>query len=343
MLPPRPLPPQTIRVVAKPGGWSQFVSMFVALVVLAIVFAVGTGFGVFMMFAGGSVDENVYPTLYRDGEPGRRIAVIPVESIIDGYAANAVRDAVTHVLNDSSYRAVVLRVDSPGGEVTASDQIWYEVERLHKAGTPVIASYGSMATSGGYYISCSADQIMAEPTSVTGSIGVIAQVLTLEGLMDKVGVEPITLVATSSPEKGMANDIFRSWTDEDRAALMTMLDAAYHTFRERVSKGRGRTITTVEQLDAVASGAIFTADQALLSGLVDRVGYLDDAIAEAEKKAGLPAGAAAVVRLDAPLTLFGGLWAEGPVRGRSDDVLDADRIRSFVNDLASPRVMYLMR
>jgi protease-4 len=204
----------------------------------AAVFIVGITVGIAVMVAGS--EDIVIEHDYQDGRSAK-IAVIPIEGIIDGDMSAFARDAVDHAL-DKNFDAVILRVDSPGGGVASSDRIWYEVERLKKAGVPVVASYGGVAASGGYYVSCGADYIVAEPTCITGSIGVIAQVLTLEGLMNKIGIEPVTLVATGSPRKDVANDIFHTWNEDDRQTVVTMLDAAYGTFVNRVSTGRAKTL-----------------------------------------------------------------------------------------------------
>jgi protease-4 len=331
-----------VQVEAKRGGFSRAVGFVIGTFAFAFVFLVGVLFGVAGMLATGTIEDVVLEQIYRDGD-GNRIAIIRLTGVIDDERARFFRAAVNTVLDDGAARAVILRVDSPGGGVTASDHIWYQVERLRRASVPVVASYGGVAASGGYYVSCSSDYIMAETTSITGSIGVIAQVFTFEDLMDKVGVEPVTLVATGSPQKDVANDLFRSWGDADRAQIMTMLDAAYETFHQRVRDGRARVITEPARLDEVADGRVFTAQQALDLGLVDGIGYLDDAIAQAETIAGLRAGRSTVVSLLQPPRLLGdGLWMQA--RGlRSRATLDAEEIRGLVNDLGSPRVMYLMR
>ena len=332
--------PQVVQVVAKSGGLSRALMFVLGLFMFAGVFVVGLTIGLIMMFGISNVPTAILEEVYRDGDRNR-VAVIPVVGIIESSQAAFVRSAVDHALKQSNIRAIVLRVDSPGGGVTSSDQIWYEIERLKKAGLPVIASYGGIAASGGYYVSCSADEIVAEPTCITGSIGVIAQIFTLEGLMDKVGIEPVTLVATDSPEKNTANDLFRSWNDKDRQKILTMLDAAYDTFNQRVKDGRKTVITDAATIDALADGSIFTAQAAVDNGLVDRIGYLDDAITRAETAAGLRVGSSTVVFLRQPPSFSDMLMAhEQPQKA---NMLNADTIRSFVNDLASPRVMYLMR
>lgn len=345
--------PQVVHITAKHGGLSRAVWFVFGLFMFGVVFFCGLIFGgvggAAMMFGSTTYKPVVLEELYRHSG-SQQVAVIPIEGIIQGSSARFVRDCVEQVLHDPSrFKAVVLRVNSPGGGVTASDQIWYEVERLRGAGLPVVASYGGLAASGGYYVSCSSDHIVAEPTCVTGSIGVIAQVFTFEELLDKVGIEPVTLVATDSPDKDTANDLFRSWSEQDRQKIVAMLDAAYDIFRDRVKTGRKSVITDSASLDALTDGSIFTADQALQHGLIDSVGYLDDAIAEAEKRARIAPGKSTVVVLRTKQSLFSSLLGVRQNLGNSaateiaGNPLDADALRGLANDLGSPRLMYLMQ
>jgi protease-4 len=317
-----------------------------ALTVLCAVFVIGAIAGVLMLgvigfWAGAGVDQFIIEQPYRDAG-GRRIAVIPVRGVIDGRRAEFVRLSVQHVLDDPSFDAVVLRVDSPGGGVTASDQIWHHVTRMKDQGLPVVASFGSVAASGGYYVSCDADEIVAERTSITGSIGVIAQILTFQGLMDKVGVEPVTLVASDSPDKEVANNVFREWNERDREQVRELLNAAYDTFYQRVRDGRKNAIADDRRLDQLADGSVFTAEEALEAGLVDTMGYLDDAILSAEKRAGITAGRASVVVLTERPMLFGQMPLAGLAKQEQRDPLDAETIRTFANELGSLKLMYLM-
>jgi protease-4 len=331
-----------IHIVARPGGLWRTVTIVIGLLLFGGVFFLGLGLGAFSVMLAPSSESVILHQTYRDGRAGR-IAILPIFDVIDSDRAEFARMAVDDILNDGGFDAVVLRVDSPGGGVTASDQIWAEVKRLKKAGLPVVASYGSVAASGGYYVSCGADHIMAEVTSITGSIGVIAQVFTMEGLADKVGIEPVTLVATGSPEKDTANDIFRAWDEKDREKVRIMLDAAFATFQQRVRDGRGNAIGSTDRVAAIADGSIYTAEQALAGGLIDGIGYLDDAIAEAERRASLSAGAARIIILKQPPAFFAsGLFTQAPRINRATPPLDADAIRALANDLGAPRVMYLM-
>jgi protease-4 len=288
------------------------------------------------------MNQFILRNVYREGG-SNTIAVIPIVGVIDDPQATFIRYCVEDVLADRSIQAVILRVDSPGGAVTPSDEIWNELGRIKDAGLPIVASYGSIAASGGYYVSCHADFIMAQETCITGSIGVIAQVMTFEGLLDKVGIEPVTLVASGSPEKNVANDIYRSWDDADRESVQIMIDSAYDIFLRRVKDGRSRVITDTARIAELADGSVYTAQQALDSGLIDGIGYLDDAIGQAETLAGIPAGSASVeVLFEQP----GFLATLMSAQARQADMaasLDAEKIRSLVNDLSSVRIMYLQR
>lgn len=337
---PPPPPPQVVKIVAKSGGFRSAIMWLLAMAMFFGIFVIGVIIGIAAMKAAPNV---VLREHYRDGKVNNAaIAVIPIIGAIDAHQASFVREAVNDVINDGWVKAVVLRVDSPGGGVSPSDEIWYQIERLKKAGYPVVASYGGVAASGGYYVSCATDHIVAEPTCVTGSIGVIAQVMTMEQLMEKIGVTPVTLVAEGSPDKDVANNMFREWNDDDRAKLGKMLDSAYITFRDRVKNGRKEKISDSAKLDKVADGSIFTAYEAQANGLIDEVGYLDDAIAVAEKLAKVSAGGAEVFVVREPPSLFGDQLfvanrSPNPMAG-----LDAERIRSLLTELAAPRVAYLM-
>ncbi len=340
--PPATLPatPATTHLGRAAGGLARAIGFAAGMLVLGIVFTIGLGVGAATMFAGSLVDSAVIGELYRDGD-GDTIAIIPIEGVIDEYQAWSVRLFVDDVLSDSAIKAVVLRVDSPGGGVSASDRIWYQVRRLRNERLPVVSSYGGVAASGGYYVSCATDHILAEPTCITGSIGVIAQTFIFKDLLDKVGIEPVTLISSASPAKDLGNP-FRAWTDEDRDKYRDMLDAAYDIFNQRVREGRSRAISDPERIDELADGSVYTAAQALSSGLIDGIGYLDDAIAHAEKLAGLAPGAASVIVLRQQTSLFESLLMSARTDVRSQ-LRSADGIRSLVNELAAPRLMYLMR
>ena len=322
------------------GGLARAIGFVAGLLILGVVFAVGLAIGGVTVLAGSMIEAPLVAEHYRDGD-ANTIAVIPVEGVIDSHMAELVRLCVDEVMADDSIVAVVLRVDSPGGGIAASDQIWYQVGRLRDEGMPEVSSYGALAASGGYYVSCATDHILAEPTCITGSIGVIAQTFILKDLLDKVGIQPVTLISSASPAKDLGNP-FRAWTDEDHRRYSEMLDAAYVIFNQRVRDGRAHAIEDPARIDELADGSIYTAQQAYDSGLIDGIGYLDDAITQAEGLAGLSPGSASVIVLREAVALFDDLLVSSRAGLRSK-LRDAESIRSLVNELAAPRLMYLMQ
>ncbi|MBI5204923.1 MAG: signal peptide peptidase SppA [Nitrospirae bacterium] len=209
---------------------------------------------------------------------GEKVAVVRIEGpIMD--SKNSV-DEIKEYIKDPSIKAIVLRVDSPGGAVAPSQEIYEEVKKatLKKK---VIVSMGSVAASGGYYISAPANRIIANPGTLTGSIGVIMEIPNLEGLLNKIGVK--TEVVKSGKHKDMAS-AFRSMGKEERAILQNVLDDVHEQFIKAVSEGRKKPLDDIKEL---ADGRIFTGRQALEIGLVDELGSLEDAINVAAKLAGI--------------------------------------------------------
>ena len=182
---------------------------------------------------------------------------------------------------DSSVKAVVLRVDSPGGSMFASEQILREVQSLRKAGKPVVVSMSTYAASGGYYISAAANEIFASPTTLTGSIGVFSVVPTFEHTLEKLGVK-IDGIGTTPLAGGMRLD--RSLSADTREILQTSVDHAYAEFLERVGEGRKKS---VEDIDKIAQGRVWAGADAERIGLVDHLGGLTDATAAAARLADL--------------------------------------------------------
>ncbi len=185
---------------------------------------------------------------------------------------------------DPQVKALILRLDTPGGEVTASDIIYHEVLRFkERTGRPVIGLMMSVAASGGYYIASACDVIVAHPSTLTGSIGVISVFPSVEALMSKVGVK--VDVVKSGPAKDSGSP-FRDMTEEDRKIFQGIVDEYYEGFLKVVARGRGDKVPAAK-LRAIADGRIYTAPQALELGLIDAVGYFDDAFATARSLAGL--------------------------------------------------------
>ena len=177
--------------------------------------------------------------------------------------------------------AIVLRVDSPGGSVTASETIWREVKRARERGKPVVASMGAIAASGGYYVSMDADAIVANPGTITGSIGVMSGKLVVRDLKDRLGVGSETVRTNANADVWSADELFTPKQQADREAEA---DLFYADFVERVAAGRN---LSTEAVDAVARGRIWTGADALQRGLVDELGGFRAAVRRAKVLAGL--------------------------------------------------------
>jgi protease-4 len=207
-----------------------------------------------------------------------RVALVSVEGpIID--SMDVVEEIREHA-KDRSIKAIILRIDSPGGAVGPSQEIYEEVKKA-SAEKHIVVSMGSIAASGGYYIASPADMIFANPGTLTGSIGVIMEIPNLEGLMTKIGVR--TEVIKSGKHKDMAS-AFRKMEKEDRDILQGVLDNVHEQFIRAVAEGRK---LTVDSIRPIADGRIFTGEQAKGLKLVDELGTLQDAIQKAAELAGI--------------------------------------------------------
>ena len=184
-------------------------------------------------------------------------------------------------MNNSMVGAVVLNINSGGGTVTASDEVYQKVLEVEKSGKPVIAYFGEMAASGAYYLSAPATQIVANPTTITGSLSVIIEILNVEGLFDKIGLKDI--IYKSGEYKDMLSAT-REATDEEKAMIQGMVDEFDAQFVEVVNKGRDLNTSSDNE---IFDGRIFTASQAKEKNLVDSIGYLSDAIAAAANQSNL--------------------------------------------------------
>ena len=215
-------------------------------------------------------------------------------------SADAVAAELHRAADDPEVRAIVLRIDSPGGDGLASDLVWREVVRTRRKGKPVVASMGDLAASGGYLVAAGADAIVAEPTTLTGSIGVFAAKPDLGGLLEKLSVHRD---AATRGDKAQVLSILRPWSEAEEAAVQHQVDAFYALFLDRVAEGRKLPRAAVE---AVASGRVWTGRQALDRHLVDRIGTLADAVAMARAMAGISEEDGAIVRR---ASAEGGWWA----------------------------------
>jgi protease IV len=215
-----------------------------------------------------------------------RIAVIYAQGDIiygkgdeDFIGQDLIIKALKKARKSSSVKAIVLRINSPGGSALASELIWRELE-LTKKELPIVVSMGNLAASGGYYLACNADRIFAESTTITGSIGVFGVIPNFSKLANNIGINAEQV----STNKGANYSVFEPMTDEFRLVTTEGVEAVYTTFLERVATGRGMLI---EEVDKVAQGRVWSGVDALKNGLVDELGNLDDAISYAAELADL--------------------------------------------------------
>jgi protease-4 len=184
---------------------------------------------------------------------------------------------------DSAVKAVVLRLNSPGGSVGAADTMYHKLQEFkHKSKKPVVACMLDVAASGAYYLACGCDGIVAQPSTVTGSIGIIMQTMSFEGTMQKLGIKAVAI--KSGKLKDMASP-FHDLSEEEREVLQGVVSALFEQFVKVVDEGRKGL--DEQQVRALADGRVFTAKEAVENGLIDRIGYPDDGIAWAKKMAGV--------------------------------------------------------
>lgn len=243
------------------------------------------------------------PVPATDSRP--QVAVVVAEGSIVGGKQNpgSIGGESTSALlraarEDDAVKAVVLRVDSPGGEVFASEQIRREVVALKAAGKPVVASMGDLAASGGYWISMDADAIYADPSTITGSIGIFGMFPTIPRTLEKIGVRTDGVGTT---RLAGAFDPTRPLQPEVGAVIQSVIDKGYRDFVGKVAEARGRS---VDEVDAVARGRVWSGAQARERGLVDEFGGLRDALANAAQRAGLGEDGWGVTYVEKELTPF---------------------------------------
>ena len=234
-----------------------------------------------------------------------QVAVVVAEGEITGgdQPAGRIGGVSTSALlrqarDDEQIKAVVLRVDSPGGEVFASEQIRREVEQLKAAGKPVVVSMGDLAASGGYWISMNADRIYADPSTITGSIGIFGMFPNFTRTLDKIGVHTD---GVSTTRFAGAFDVTRPLDPEVGRVVQAVIDKGYADFTGKVAAARGKS---VEQVDEVARGRVWSGAQAKERGLVDELGSFGDAIADAAGRAALEQDDYRVIYIDKPATPF---------------------------------------
>jgi protease-4 len=277
---------------------------------------VGRGIGILSAFLLVFVLTAFLLSYFGGGQSGaglwsEAVGVIEVRGVIND--ADKIIDSIRRFAKADHVRAVVLRVESPGGGVTPSQEIYRELTRLREK-KPVIASLGGVAASGGYYIASACSTIVANPGTITGSIGVIMETVNMQGLLEKLGVKGVVIKAGTYKDLGSP---LRDMSPEERRILGTLLDDVHRQFIAAVATGRHMDEAKIQPL---ADGRVYSGEQALRLGLVDQLGNFQDAITLAAQKAGI-AGEPQVIRAQQQkrawwqrlLSLWLGeeLWGEG--------------------------------
>ena len=310
------------------SGWRIFWGVVLVLSVMANIVLFLMLIGVLAMFTVGQRDLFAEEVI-QEGPRRSKIAIVRVEGIIDGMQAKNVSMQLKRARHDKRVKGLIIRVNSPGGTISGSDQIYNEIRKYRQEqDKPVIALMQGVAASGGYYTSVACEKIIAEPTTITGSIGVIFGHFVLQELLEnKLGIQPI--IVTSGPKKGWPS-MFKPFTEEQqRYVEERLINPAYERFVQIVSDGRAEL--TLDEVKSLADGGIYGADEAVKEQLIDDVGYLDKAIEEIKKLSGVDK--AQVVEYRRPFSLASFLYM------RSQNILRFDK--SMLYELSTPQVLYL--
>ena len=264
----------------RSGVWTFFKMIAVFVLVVSLVM------NLYLLSSNTWNSRSAQQNSIQEGDVHQTIAVIPVTGVILQPMADRFNRYMNLAEHDPNVKAIVIEVETPGGAVTPSDVMYHRIDQFKIAhpATPVIVTMGNLATSGGYYISARADYIFAQPTTMTGNIGVLMPRYNVSGLAEKWGIHESTVTA---PRVGFKNagSMFAPETEKDNAYLQSLIDGAYLRFKKVVKDGRGAKLK--HPIEQIADGRVYLAEQALAEGLVDQIGFPDEAYAYAATQAGL--------------------------------------------------------
>jgi protease-4 len=320
---------QAVRAPSRGTGWKILLGIVLAVSVIANIALVLMLIGVVALFTTGQ--RGVFSEeVVRKGPARTKIAMINIEGIIHSQQAESVYKQLRAARHDRHVKGLIVRVTSPGGTISGSDQIYMEIRKYRQeVGKPVVAFMQGVAASGGYYASVACDKIMAEPTTITGSIGVISWYIVVQELLeDKLGVLPV--VVKSGQKKDWPSSFRKPEAAEIEYIKEELLTPAYERFLEVVAEGR-KGVLTEDEVRELADGGICNAQKALDKKLVDEIGYLDDAIELVKSLAGIEK--AQVVEYRKPFSLSDFLMY------RKSNLLKINR--STLYELGSPEILYL--
>jgi protease-4 len=263
-----------------------------------------------------------------------KIAILTISGIIrseeDGFVAKQIRQ----ISSDANVKAIVLRVDSPGGTISGSDYYLHLMKKMkHERNVPIVVSMGSIAASGGYYVSMVGNEIYAEPSTITGSIGVIVALFNAADLCKKIGVESTPI--TSGSLKGMGS-ITKPLDKEERKIWQDLVDENFKQFKDIIRTGRKIFDDDPELLDKLATGQIYSAAEAKQNGLIDEIGYIDDAIKKAIDLSGINEYDVKVIKFKPKVNIV-----ETLLESKTGSIQITNTAET-INDLSTPKVYLIM-
>ena len=338
---PGPIGPQQAKPISGLGatapapkrrsGWRIFWGIVLGLSIMANFVLFLMLIGVVAVFATGQRGSLLTEEVVREGPARNKIVVVNVQGIINGELAGDVYRQLKAARRDRRVKGLIIHVNSPGGTISASDQIYKQIQKFREEEKkPVVAFMQGVAASGGYYASVACEKIVAEPTTITGSIGVISWYLVVQELLEeKLGVVPVTV---KSGRKKDWPSSFRVPTDEELQYMRDkLITPALDRFVEVVAEGREGSLTRAEVEKIAEEAGIYGAKEALEEKLIDEIGYLDEAIKLVKSLAGI--GDARVVQYRKPFSLGDFL----SYRKASFPKLD----RTTLYELGTPQLLYL--
>jgi protease-4 len=338
MMMPMPQPPPREKSFARAIFTTLATSIF-GLSILA---------NIYLLFLSGILSGGDGPleNTVSGGDPSQKIAVVPIRGFIGSASAEEVRKWLQIIEKDQEVKGVVLDVESGGGAVTSSDEIHNEIVKFKKSRQiPVVVSMRTLAASGAYYLSAPADQIFAEPTTITGSIGVIMPSYNFHELAKKWGISEDSIAA---PPEGLKNagSMFGPPNPAYKAHMQVIADQTYNRFVQIVKDGRGAKLKVEPKV--FADGRIFLAEDALKYGLIDQIGYSEDAYAWVKTKAGL--SNPMIVKYQRRIGLMDVFSVDSGSSGGSTVSVEGRNINvnfkldpQALDELRQPRLMYLWR
>lgn len=334
-----PSPPQVILQQSPPTALGRYGRYLLAALVIAVITIIGQAAAYRSYFSPAGGPQEKYHSLSETATD--KVAVIKIEGTIldpEGF----VKQQIDRVREDENVVGVVLRIDSPGGTVTASDYLYHQLRDLAKdRELPIVVSMGGLCASGGYYLAMSvgdrADAVYAEPATWTGSIGVVIPHYDVSELLAAWNVQDDSIVSDKFKLMGSpTRKLSPEEKIEERKLLQELVDRSFARFKEVVRNGRPKLKADEAALDKAANGQIFTSEQALELGLVDKIGFIDDAIARVAKLAGREPTAVRCVKYDSPPGLL------SMIGGANTDMRPASRVDlAALLDLAAPRAYYV--